>query len=212
MKAPFYHRQFVIPRRGGIADPDVFAQQVGRLREFLAGDPQIGQLEKYLRIIGIGAQCLLEKILGGRVMALVLFDVAHIEQARRVAGILSKTFLEIFPSFIETPQLPVRQAHKSVGSCRRIQFDQLLELPNSLFHFAGHKVAFPERGPQISSLGRNLQTRFEQGNSVLVIIFRHADTGKQKGDVRVVGSKLVCARQKIQGVCRLVLFGINLRQ
>src|ERR1035438_6731331 len=172
----------------------------------------IGELQQRFREIRFGAKRLLKHLLGARMVPLVFFNVAHIEQARGVVRVFPEAGLKIFARLVESPEMPVRQSHKRVRRRGRIHVNERFELFDSLLSLASHEITLAKRSAKIRTLWRDLQTGFKQGDSVLKIILRHTDTRKQEDDVGIFRRQLVSAHQQRKRVYRLLLVRINLCQ
>src|SRR5207247_9733129 len=112
--------------------------------------------------------------------------------------ILPESLIKILAGFIEASLVPVGKAHEGVGTRRRIDFNQFLELTCRPFKLARHEEAFTESSLKVRALRIDLQTRFKQRNRVLVIILHHADPSHEKDDVGILRCQLMSAHQTIE--------------
>src|SRR4029077_6953411 len=136
----------------------VATQELRGVFEFFVCHAQVCELQKRFGKIWVGLQRSLKKRFRGGMIALPFFDITHVEKTGSVAAIEFQTFLKVFLGFVEAPEMAVRKANECIGSGGRLQRNQRLELFDSFFRFAGHEIAFAERGAQVGAFWGDLQT------------------------------------------------------
>src|SRR6266478_6354177 len=160
----------------------------------------------------MGTKSFLKILFRFPLIALAAFDETHIEKTAGIVGIELETFRKILTRFVEAPKMAVGESHKRVGTCGRIEIDQLLELIDGFVRFAGHEKAFTKSGMKIGAPGGNFYAGFKQGNGVLEIILRHAEASEQENNVGIFRCKFVCADKQFESVYDASLIGVNLRE
>ena len=212
MKIALDHGEFVVAGGGILGDFDVFAEERRRFGELFAVDAEICEFEQRFGHVGLVAQRLLKQFFRALFVALARFDVAEIEQARWVARIFFQAGLEIFSRFIETPEVAIGKSHEGVGRGGGVEFDERFENLDRFFVFAGHEVAFAERGAQVGAFRRKLDAGFEQRDRVFEIVLRHAHAGEQKDNVGILWRGLVCTDEQVERIGRFSPGGNRFRR
>src|SRR5258707_12201903 len=124
----------------------IAAQEIHGVLEFLVGDAQVRELQQGFGKIRVGLQRFLEKGFRGGVIALPLFDVAHVEKTGSVTAVQVQSFLKKFFCFVEAPEMAIRKAHEGKKTPGRPYPEQPLETVDGFFRFSGDEIAFSESG------------------------------------------------------------------
>jgi len=152
----FDHGEFVVTLRGIVADFYVAAEKFGGFGETFGRDPEICELDESIGEIGIGLERLLEILFRFGLIALAAFDVADVEEARRVVRVELEALLEIFAGFVEAAEVAIGEAEKGVRAGGGIDCDEMVKFFDGFFRPAGHEITFAERSVEIGAAGSEL--------------------------------------------------------
>jgi len=73
---------------------------------------------------------------------LAAFDVADVEEARRVVRVELEALLEIFAGFVEAAEVAIGEAEKGVRAGGGIDCDEMVKFFDGFFRPAGHEITF----------------------------------------------------------------------
>lgn len=147
----FDHGEFVIALGRVATDSYVATKKFGGFGKTLRGDAEIRKLDECVGEIGIGLERLLKILFGFGLISLAAFDVANVEQARRVMGIDLEALFEIFAGFVEAAEVAIGEAEKSVRAGGGIDCDEIVKFFDSFFRTAGHEITFAKRSVEIGA-------------------------------------------------------------
>ena len=198
----FDHGELVVALCGIVADFYETAEKFGGFGETFGRDAEVCELDESVGEIAIGLERLLKILFRFGLIALAAFDVADVEEARRVVRVELEALFEILAGFVEAAEVAIGEAEKSVRAGGGIDCDEMVKFFDGFFRAAGHEIGFAECSVEIGARRSEFYAGFEERNCVLEIVLAHADAAEQIDDVNVFGREFVGADEKFERVDR----------